>query len=79
MRNVTISTGETFPVYPLKAKQVRDLRKKPSEDAFEDVFNTLELAGFDAAKVEELYFPDVLALSKAVTQETFGVEEEEKN
>lgn len=79
MRNVTISTGETFPVHPLKAKQVRDLRKNPSEDAFDGVFQTLELAGFDAVMIEELPFPDVLELSKAVTNETFGVAEEEKN
>ena len=44
MRNVTLSTGETFPVHPLKAKHVRDLRKNPSEDAFDGVFQTLELA-----------------------------------
>ena len=79
MRNVTLSTGETLSVHPLKAKQVRELRKNPSEDVVDGVFNTLELAGFDAAKVDELPFPDVLSLSKAVTQETFGVAEEEKN
>ena len=79
MRNVTLSTGETFPVHPLKTKHVRDHRKNTSEDAFDGVFKTLELAGFDAAVVNELPFPDVLELSKAVTNETFGVAEEEKN
>lgn len=80
MRNVTISTGETFPIYPLNGKQVREIHNKSSkDDVIDSVFQTLDMAGFDAVKVEELPFPDVLALSKAVTNETFGVAEEEKN
>ena len=36
-------------------------------------------AGFDAATTDELPFPDILALHKAIVNETFGVAEEEKN
>ena len=37
------------------------------------------VAGFDAATTDELPFPDILALHKAIVNETFGVAEEEKN
>ena len=37
------------------------------------------VAGFDIAVTDELPFPDILALHKAIVNETFGVAEEEKN
>ena len=37
------------------------------------------VAGFDAAQTDALPFPDILALHKAIVNETFGVAEEEKN
>ena len=39
----------------------------------------LTAAGFDVAQTDELLFPDILALHKAIVNETFGVAEEEKN
>ena len=39
----------------------------------------LTAAGFDVAQTDELPFPDILALHKAIVNETFGVAEEEKN
>ena len=56
-------SGQDFIVNPLKGKDIKALKAQ----------------GFDAAQTDELPFPDILALHKAIVNETFGVAEEEKN
>ncbi|WP_417292322.1 hypothetical protein [Desulfovibrio porci] len=79
MRKITLSTGQEMTVNPLKGKDVRALRKKNTEDGFESLFVTLEAAGFGAKVIDDLPFPDVMALNKAVVAETYGIEDEAKN
>ena len=81
MRTVTLS-GQDFIVNPLKGKALKaqgfDLMGGgySISEGMDAVFAT---AGFDAAQTDELPFPDILALHKAIVNETFGVAEEEKN
>ena len=78
MRTVTLSDGKEFTVEPLTCKVVRELRKEQKE-GLDDVFATLEAAGFKMADLDNLPFPDVLALNRAVVAETYGLEAEAKN
>jgi hypothetical protein len=84
MRTVTLS-GQDFIVNPLKGKDIKALKAQGFDlmgggysisEGMDAVFAT---AGFDAAQTDELPFPDILALHKAIVNETFGVAEEEKN
>ena len=84
MRTVTLS-GQDFIVNPLKGKDIKALKAQGFDlmgggysisEGMDAVFAT---AGFDAATTDELPFPDILALHKAIVNETFGAAEEEKN
>ena len=84
MRTITLS-GQDFIVNPLKGKDIKALKAQGFDlmgggysisEGMDAVFAT---AGFDAATTDELPFPDILALHKAIVNETFGVAEEEKN
>ena len=79
MRNVTLSSGKEVTIHPLKGKDVRDLMNMPAKDDFSQVFETLKRAGISQEEADELPFPDVLALNKAILAETYGIEEEAKN
>ena len=78
MRKVTLSNGKEFEVAPLTCKAVRELRKQQKE-GLDDIFATVEAAGFKMADIDNLPFPDVLAINKAVVAETYGIESEVKN
>ena len=80
MREVTLSSsGKKFTVKPLSGKDVRELASKPREENWDLLFETLQRAGFKAEELDALPFPDVLELNKALTAETYGIEEEVKN
>jgi len=79
MREVTLSTGKTVKVSPLKGKDVRELASMPRAENWDVLFDTLGRAGFKREELDELPFPDVLAINKALTAETYGLEEEIKN
>ncbi len=80
MREVTLSlSGKKFTVKPLVGKDVRELASKPRTEDWEILFETLNRAGFSDEILNALPFPDVLELNKAVTAETYGIEEEIKN
>ena len=79
MRNITLSDGSIRQVGPLKGKDVREVLSLPDDGKFTVVFETLARAGFPASVTDELPFPDIIALNKAVIAETYGSEEEEKN
>lgn len=76
MRTITLS-GQDFIVNPLKGKDIKAL-KAQGFDLMGGGYSISD-AGFDAAQTDELPFPDILALHKAIVNETFGVAEEEKN
>ncbi len=57
---------------------MRELRKMQKE-GLDDIFATVEAAGFKMADMDNLPFPDVLALNKAIVAETYGIEAETKN
>ena len=79
MREVTLSTGKTVKILPLKGKDVRELASLPRAENWDVLFDTLHRAGFKQEELDEMPFPDVLEINKALTAETYGIEEEEKN
>lgn len=79
MRKVTLSTGKEVSIQPLTGKQVRELRATEAAPGFEGVFATVEMAGFGSDVTDDMPFPDILAINKAIGAETFGIEEEAKN
>ena len=80
MRTVTLSiSGKKFGVHPLVGKDVRELAVLPKEENWDLLFETLVRAGFKQEVLDDLPFPDVLELNKALIAETYGIEEEEKN
>ena len=79
MREITLSNGKKFQIRPLKGKDVREIAALPKDEDWSVTFETLRRAGFKQEELDELPFPDVLALNRAVVAETFGIEEEEKN
>ena len=79
MRKVTLSTGKDVSVSPLTGKQVRELRNTEAAPGFDGVFATVEMAGFGPDVTDDMPFPDILAINKAIGAETFGIEEEAKN
>ena len=79
MREVTLSNGKTVKVNPLKGKDVRELASMPRAENWDVLFDTLQRAGFSQKELDELPFPDVLEINKALTAETYGIEEEIKN
>ena len=80
MREVTLSLSQKkYVVHPLKGRDVRELAVKPKEENWDMLFETLQRAGFKAEELDELPFPDILELNKALVAETYGVEEEIKN
>ena len=84
MRTDTLS-GHEFIVNPLKGKDIKALKAQGFDlmsggySVSEGMDAVLTAAGFDVAQTDELPFPDILALHKAIVNETFGVAEEEKN
>ena len=80
MRKIKLSTGKEILVSPLKARDVRELAAMPKEDdGFLQMFETLKRAGFNDDVIDEMYFPDVMAINKAIIAETYGLPEETKN
>ena len=80
MREITLSvSGKKVTVKPLVGKDVRELASRPKAEDWELLFETLNRAGFSDEVLNELPFPDILELNKAVTAETYGIEEEIKN
>lgn len=80
MREVTLSISKKkFVVHPLKGRDVRELATMPREENWEMLFETLGRAGYGEDELNDLPFPDLLELNKALTAETYGIEEEEKN
>lgn len=84
MRTITLS-GQSFTVHPLKGKDIRAL-KADGVDLMSGGYSLTEhmdkvfaKAGFTINDTDEMEFPDVLALHRAIVSETFGVPEEEKN
>lgn len=79
MRKVKLSTGQTVVVHPLKGRDVREIDAMPKAKDWEVLWETLHRAGFPQEQLDELPFPDVLAMNRAVSAETYGLKEEEKN
>ena len=80
MREVTLPlSGKKFTVKPLVGKDARELASKPREENWNLLFETLNRAGFRDEDLNGLPFPDILDLNKALTAETYGIEEEIKN
>jgi hypothetical protein len=80
MREITLSiSGKKVVVKPLVGKDVRELASRPKAEDWEILFETLNRAGFKDEELNALPFPDILELNKAVTAETYGIEEEIKN
>lgn len=79
MREIKLSTGKTIVVRPLTGKDVRELDALPKATDWSLLWETLRRAGFTQDQLDELPFPDVLAINKAVSAETYGLKEEEKN
>lgn len=79
MREITLSTGKTVKITPLKGKDVRELAAMPREENWDVLFETLRRAGFKDEELDALPFPDVLEINKALTAETYGIEDEIKN
>lgn len=82
MREVTLSDGSKVKVGPLKGRDVRDIdamQRDESVPTLDTVFVTLERAGFGSDVTDELPFPDVMVINRAILAETYGVEEESKN
>ena len=85
MRILTLSTGADLTVNPLKGKDIKALKAQGFDligggySVSEGMDAVFTAAGFDMAVIDELPFPDILTLHKAVVGETFGVKEEEKN
>lgn len=79
MREVTLSTGKIVKVHPLKGKDVRELASMPRAENWDVLFDTLIRAGFTQQELDDMPFPDVLEINKALTAETYGIEEETKN
>lgn len=81
MRTVTLS-GQDFIVNPLKGKDIKAQGFDLAGGGYsisEGMDAVFAVAGFDIAVTDELPFPDILSLHKAIIGETFGVAEEEKN
>lgn len=78
MRKIRLSDGKEITVEPLKGKDVRALMLE-EEEGFAPMFKALERAGFSQEVTDDMAFPDVMALYKAVIAETYGVEQEIKN
>lgn len=84
MRTLTLS-NQTFTVNPLKGKDLKALKAQGFDlmgggySISEGMDAVFTVAGFDTARTDDLPFPDILALHKAIVGETFGVAEEEKN
>ena len=80
MREITLSiSGKKVVVKPLVGKDVRELASRPKAEDWEILFETLNRAGFKDEELNALPFPDILELNKALTAETYGIEEEIKN
>lgn len=79
MREVKLSTGKTVVVRPLTGKDVREIDAMPKATGWSLLWETLHRAGFPQEQLDELPFPDVLAMNRAVSAETYGLKEEEKN
>lgn len=79
MRTVTFSDGTTWDVHPLTIGQMRKLRASRDQEALDQMFTTVETAGFSLEKYEALPFGDLVALNRAIWDETFGNPEETKN
>ena len=79
MREVKLSTGKTVVAHPLKGRDVREIDAMPKTEGWGVLWETLHRAGFPQEQLDELPFPDVLAMNRAVSAETFGLKEEEKN
>ena len=79
MREVKLSTGKTVVVRPLTGKDVRELDAMPKATDWSPLWETLRRAGFSQEQLDELPFPDVLAINRGVSAETYGLKEEEKN
>lgn len=79
MREIKLSTGKTIVVRSLTGKDVRELDAMPKATDWSLLWETLRRAGFTQDQLDELPFPDVLAINKAVSAETYGLKEEEKN
>lgn len=80
MRKITLSNGKEYVVNPLSGKDVREMNEMGAvKDGISDLFCSVQRAGFGPEITDDLPFPDVMALNRAVTAETFGLPEEEKN
>lgn len=80
MRDVMLSDGSKVSVHPLKGRDVRELAAMPKEeDGFLQMFETLKRGGFPQKVTDEMAFPDVIAINKAIIAETYGLPEETKN
>lgn len=79
MREVKLSTGKTIVVRPLTGKDVREIDALPKATDWSLLWETLRRAGFSQEQLDELPFPDVLAINRGVSAETYGLREEEKN
>ena len=79
MREVVVSTGKKFDVHPLKGRDVREIFELKKTEDWGVVWETLHRAGFSQAELDDLPFPDILALNRAVNAETYGLQEEIKN
>ena len=79
MRETKRATGPTIVVRPPTGKDVRELDAMPKATDWSLLWETLRRAGFSQEQLDELPFPDVLAINRGVSAETYGLREEEKN
>lgn len=82
MREITLSDGSKVKVAPLKGRDVREIDAMQRDDSvptIDAVFATLSRAGFGQDVVDEMPFPDIMAINRGIVAETYGVEEEAKN
>ena len=79
MRKIKFSDGTEWEVRPLTIGQMRKLRSEPNKEPLDQMFTTVEAAGFNLDKYEALPFGDLVSLNRAIWDETFGNPEETKN
>lgn len=87
MREITLSDGKTYAIYPLTRKQMRAMADlgvsvrgiQPAAGQFDATFDAVLSTQADLAVIDDLPFPDQQQLFLAVVAETWGSEAEEKN
>ena len=79
MRKIKFSDGTEWEVRPLTVGKVKQLRAMADKEAIDQMFATVEAAGYTSEQYDALTMPDFVELNKAIQAETYGLPEETKN